>query len=195
MAPSLRDRISVDLRGLKAAVVDRALAVGVSPSDWIRSTLSKALGAVDPGPSLVPQAAQARGDRVRLFLRMSSQDALATAAAARAASLPIGSFVAGLVSRIPVVQRGIDRSGHVSALIRSCAELAILSRSINRLVDLLRHGLVGEAIEYRQMLDTLHGDVRRHLKLASEALADLRPAAPPLNDPQSTQRRDEHEHT
>jgi hypothetical protein len=194
MAPSSRDRISVDLRGLKAALIDRALAVGVSPSDWVRATLSKALEAVDPGSLSACRAGEARGDRVRLCLRMLSQDALATVSAARAAGLPIGSFLAGLVSRVPVVQQGFDRFAHVSALIRSCAELAILSRGINRLVNLLQDGSGREALEYRGMLDTLNGDGRRHLKLASEALADLRPTVQGRPIRRTRGEGDEHEH-
>ena len=37
MAPSSRDRISVDLHGLKAALFERAQALGVSPSGLVRT--------------------------------------------------------------------------------------------------------------------------------------------------------------
>ena len=36
MAPSQRDRITVDLHGLKAALFERARALGVSPSGLVR---------------------------------------------------------------------------------------------------------------------------------------------------------------
>jgi hypothetical protein len=48
MAPSSRDRISVDLRGLKATLFQRAQALGVSPSGLVRTTLAEALGRSDP---------------------------------------------------------------------------------------------------------------------------------------------------
>ena len=48
MAPSSRDRISVDLHGLKAALFERAQALGVSPSGLVRTTLAEALGRSDP---------------------------------------------------------------------------------------------------------------------------------------------------
>jgi hypothetical protein len=57
----------------------------------------------------------------------------------------------------------------------SSAELATLSRNIHRLTALLRQANVEPARPYREMLDTLAGDVRRHLELAARALADLQP--------------------
>ena len=48
MTPSSRDRISVDLHGLKAALFERAQALGVSPSGLVRTTLAEALGRSDP---------------------------------------------------------------------------------------------------------------------------------------------------
>ena len=63
----------------------------------------------------------------------------------------------------------------VAALIASSAELSTLSRDIHHLTLLLRQGNVRAAQEYRERLDTLAGDVRNHLSLASRVLADLRP--------------------
>ena len=40
---------------------------------------------------------------------------------------------------------------------------------------LLRQANVEPARAYREMLDTLAGDVRRHLDLAARALSDLQP--------------------
>ena len=71
MAPSSSDRISVDLHGLKAALFERAQALGVSPSGLVRTTLAEALGRSDPinidrsTPSPLPS----NGERVRLCLR------------------------------------------------------------------------------------------------------------------------------
>ena len=44
MPASSRDRISVDLHGLKAALFDQARVRGVSPSDFVRNALIDALG-------------------------------------------------------------------------------------------------------------------------------------------------------
>jgi hypothetical protein len=94
-----------------------------------------------------------------------------------------GAFVAGLVAGIPVLTKGGNRQEHLAALVATSAELATLSRGIHHLTSLLRQGSVREAQEYREMLDCVATDVRRHLKLSSAVLAELQPhrqlAAPP----------------
>jgi hypothetical protein len=55
------------------------------------------------------------------------------------------------------------------------SKLATLSRNIHCLNMLLRQANVEPAWSYRDMLDTLAGDVRRHLELAARALTDLQP--------------------
>ncbi len=177
MTPSSRDRISVDLRGMKAPLFERARARGVSPSELVRGALIDALGRTDPS-SADPIAAGAplpMQGRVRLSLRMSREEANATLAAARQAGLAPGAFVAGLMAGVPALLGGSNRDTHIAALIASSAELSTLSRDIHHLTTLLRQGNVRAAQEYRERLDTLAGDVRNHLSLASRVLADLRP--------------------
>jgi hypothetical protein len=76
---------------------------------------------------------------------------------------------------VPVLTSGANRADHIATLVASSAELSTLSRNIHHLTSLLRQGNVRPALEYREMLDTLAGDVRRHLTLAASVLADLRP--------------------
>lgn len=181
MAPSSRDRISVDLHGLKAALLARAEAQGVSPSVLVRSLLAEALGR-PVNQSVHGQAvahALRHGDRARLCLRMSRTEAGDVLNAARRAGMCPGRFVADLVAGVPVIQSGRGRADHVAALIASSAELSTLSRNIHHLTCLLRVGDVAPARVYRDMLDTLSGDVRRHLVFASDVLAELRPRSRP----------------
>jgi len=84
-----------------------------------------------------------------------------------------------IIAGIPVLTTGANRSDPFKALSVSCAELSTLSRNIYHLTHLLRQAEVGPALYYRDMLDTLSGDVRRHLALASGVLADLRPCHQP----------------
>jgi len=177
MAPSSRDRISVDLRGLKAALVERSRARGVCPSDLVRALLADALGQRDPSITsrLVGDGSPPANQRVRFSLRMSKADAQAIHQAASAAGLPLGAYVAGLVAGVPVLTRGTPLGDHIAALVTSCAEMSTLSRNVHRLASLLRQGSVRAAQEYREMLDTVAQDVRDHLALASAVLADLRP--------------------
>jgi hypothetical protein len=177
MAPSSRDRITVDLHGLKATLFERASALGVSPSGLVRSLLAEALGkAATPDAEPSDRALAAAGaQRVRLCLRMDRQRAQATLEASRRAGLSLGDYVGGLVANVPVLSTGGGRTEYIAGLVASCAELSTLSRNIHRLTALLRQANVEPARPYREMLDTLAGDVRRHLELAARVLADLHP--------------------
>ena len=175
MAPSSRDRISVDLRGMKAALVDRARARGVSPSEFVRATLADSLGRVESSAadrshdcSLPPERR-----RVRLSLRMSKSEAAATLAAARAAGVAPGAYVAMLVAGVPT--GGGTRGEHLTALVASNSTLATLGRNLGRSTSLLRQSSVREAREYREALNEIAHVVRNHLALAATVLADLQP--------------------
>lgn len=178
METSSRDRISVELHGLKAVLVEQSAALGLSPSALVRRTLAKELGSSAPAESQRTLTSPA-GKRTRLCLRMGVDDAAATLQAARRAGTSPGDFVAGLVAGVPVALNGVGRTDLVVALTASNAELSTLNRNVYHLADLLRQAQVGPALFYREMLDTLSGDVRRHLALASGVLADLRPRALP----------------
>jgi hypothetical protein len=89
MAPSVRDRIKVDLHGRKAALVERARVLGVSPSDVVRTVLSAALGVpAEVAPQQpMPRRAANPSERIRVSLRMTSEQAIAAFEAARRAGL------------------------------------------------------------------------------------------------------------
>jgi hypothetical protein len=177
MTTAARDRISVDLRGLKVALLERARAGGVSPSDFVRSVVA---GALDQSLNPSPDGAGARLSseahaRVRVSLRMHQREASALFSAARSAGLPLGTFVTGLVAGIPALERGDAPRHHVAALIASNAEISTLARNVHHLAALLRQGSVRAAQEYQSMLGNLEMDVRNHLALAAEVLCELRP--------------------
>ena len=177
MAPSSRDRLSVDLHGLKAALFERARLAGTSPSGWVRATLAEALGG-PAGPVDVtgPPRLEARAaGRVRLTLRMSRDDAAVVLAAARLAGQTPGDFIANLLAGQLAPMPASDRAETVGALIASCAELSTFSRNLSHLVSLLRQGALRPAEEYRPMLATLGTGVREHLDYFTRALSELQP--------------------
>ena len=110
---------------------------------------------------------------VKLSIRMSAEEAHQLAAGARAAGLSRGAYLAGLIGNVPVLSARGGRTEHIATLMASCAELSTLSRNVHRLTALLRQANVEPARPYRAMLDTLAGDVHRHLELAARVLADL----------------------
>ncbi len=185
MPTSSRDRISVDLQGMKAALHARAEAVGMLPSAWVRMTLEDALGR--PADSTCDDTSQAthRRDarRARLSLRMTRAQATAVTHAAHLAGMNAGAYVANLVAGVPVVACGYHLADHTSALTASCAELSSFCRSLNHLTSLLRNGSFRVAQDYQVMLDKLDDAVESHLRLASRVLSDLRPTTRPVAAP------------
>lgn len=183
MEPSSRDRLSVDLHGLKAALLERAQALGVTPSGFVRTTLAETLGQPLQGGSASSAPVLGRRDRVRICLRMSREQAKATMDAACRARMATGDYVGGLVLGVPVLSAGGSRADLVATLVASSAELSTIRRNIHRLTALLRQANVEPARQYREMLDTLAADVRSHLELAAVALADLQPQGRPSAGP------------
>jgi hypothetical protein len=176
MTASSHDFVTVDMRGLKAALVANARAQRVSVSAVVRRAVARQLGLEAEGDHQPMKAKSASGAAtVKLSIRMTAADARQLAAGASAVGLSRGAFLAGLVAEVPVLTAASGRPEHVASLMASTAELSGLSRSIHRLTALLRQADVEPARAYRAMLDTLADDVRRHLELAARALADLQP--------------------
>src|SRR5262245_25891128 len=116
MASSSRDRITVDLRGSRAALVARARGQGVTPSALLRSLLTSAL-ADDAGElARVASAPDAGFKRVRFSLRMRGGDVVALTNRARAAGLSAGEFVTALVNQVPALLAHEGVHGHFVAL-------------------------------------------------------------------------------
>jgi len=177
MASTSRDRISIDLHGLKAALVERARAVGLTPSGFVRDVLAAALQTqVAAGlPSRSPMPQPDGVQRVRLSLRVTTVQAGVIVRAARTAGMPLGEFLAGQVAGVPIVADGASRRDLIALVTVTNAELASLSRNLHHLGTLLRQGAWRAADEYRPMLDTLLPDVRSHLEAAACALGELHP--------------------
>jgi hypothetical protein len=172
------DFVTVDMRGLKASLVARARAERVSVSVLVRGAVARDLGITSDGESCEvqrPRGADSTAAWVKLSIRMTADEARQLASVARAAGMSRGAYLAGLVANIPAVLAGGGRTEHIDALMSSSAELSTLSRNIHRLTALLRQANVEAARPYREMLDTVAGDVRRHLELAARVLADLQP--------------------
>lgn len=171
MTESSRDRISVDLQGLKPALLACAQARGVSPSELIRKALAIALdhsapsGPTRPGP---------RGPRVRISLRLGAEQATALQTAARTAGLSAGDCVAALLAGVFRMTAAERPSDQVAALTASCSVLTSLNRDLRHLTLLLSRGSVEAARQYRDRLDEVDRQVRAHLLLAAAVLADLK---------------------
>ncbi|MDM7950538.1 hypothetical protein [Hydrogenophaga sp.] len=191
MNTSTHDFVSVEMRGLKAALVARAQAQRVSVSELVRSAVARDLGlsVVEGAPKSV-EAPQGAGHAVsvKLSIRMTAMEAGQLAAGARAAGLSRGAYLAGLVAHVPVLTGGASRIEHIAVLNESTAELATFSRNLHLLSTLLRRSEGESSRLLRLMLDTLARDVRQHLDLASSTLADLQPRRPATAEPRGRNR-------
>ena len=177
------DFVTVDMRGLKAALVMRAQAERASVSVVVRRAVERELGLVDAARRPDVDGAPT-GSTVKLSIRLTGVEAEQLAAGARRAGLSRGAFLAALLAGVPSAANGTaSRPDYLAALNASCAEISTLSRNLHHLASLLRQGQARAAQEYRRMLDTLGNDVRAHLGLASAALAELRPARRGQADP------------
>ena len=178
------DFVTVDMRGLKAALVARAQAERIAVSVLVRRSVEREVGVTGAAVAAQMQARSATSDSpiVKLSIRMTRMtrvEAERLDAGARTAGLSRGAFLTGLLANVPCVAGGsAGRLDCLAALNASCAELSTLSRNLYQLTSLLRREQVRPALEYRRMLESLGDDVRSHLRLAAGALAALRPARP-----------------
>lgn len=163
--------VTVDMRGLKAALVARAREQRVSVSVVVRDALTKALP-LDAGA--LNQATPLVAGNVKLSIRFTKDEAERLANGAKAARLSRGAFLSGLIGGVRVLSCG-GRTEHLSALIASNAELSTLSRNVRHLATLLARSDMRAAQQYRSMLDGLAGDVEKHLKFVGDALKQMRP--------------------
>ena len=176
-ASTSRDLLTVDLRGMKAALLEGARVRGVLPSDFVRASLADALGLPEATPvRRTPRSPSiAQGQKARLSLRMTLDQATEILAHAKAAGLSPGAYVAGLVAEIPMVTGGAAPAEHLAALVSSTAEMSTLARHLGRLGDVLRAGSSQAGCEHHQLLSSAAEHARRHIALASAVLADMRP--------------------
>ena len=170
--------VTVDMRGMKAALKARAKAEQVSVSALVRRAIARELGLnveAESHPGVGAERTASGPTTVKLSFRLTLAEAEQLAAGARATGLSRGAYLAGLVADMPAIAAGFKRSHYLAALIASGAELSTLSRNVHHLTTLLGQGDVPAALQYRELLDGIADQVRNHLTLAAGVLAELRP--------------------
>ena len=174
--PTIREFFTVDLRDLRPALRARAARDGVTESDVLRSALAVVLG--DPGvplrsPGVASAASSRTAPHVKLSVRVSAPAARRLDLNGRAAGLSRGAYLMRLIDGAPPVIPSTERVAGFAALNASASEVALLGRDINHLTHLLRMGSVRAAREYQGRMETLDGDVRKHLALSAVVIAEL----------------------
>ena len=175
LTPALREHFTVDLRGMRPALTARAVRDGLTESEVLRGALAMVLGehgGVANPPSDCTDLSM-RAPLAKLSVRLARAVAHRLDQDARAAGLSRGSYLARLIQGAPPIASSADRLAACAALNKSSEELAVMSRDINHLTQLLRKGSVEAAKVYVERHETLDRDVRLHLDRASVVLANL----------------------
>lgn len=165
--------VTVDMQGLKAALLARARAEGRSVSAVVRGAIASALGVDGPEGVYEDHAAPipATGT-VKVSIRIDAGGARLLAMRASRACLSRGAYLQALLEDAP--QGGSPARGdQLRALVASNAAMATFSRSFRQLRHL--QDAVGAAQECGPTLETLGASIRSHLAVAAAVLKDIEP--------------------
>jgi|CXWJ01.1.fsa_nt_gi hypothetical protein len=173
MARSLRERVTIDLRGIGDAVRAAAAGRGQTLAAYARAALVAAADCQPPTlQRLEPPAPRPRA-AIKLHLRMDEREAEVLVVKARLLGLSYGEYVGRLVVGTPLPAPLAQRAAERAALQASTDHLAVLAREISEVLRLARAGKSAEEVKQRiGHLHNLEADVRCHLDRASSFLAD-----------------------
>lgn len=173
-----RDRISVDLRGLRARLERRAAHQEITTAALVRRAVAR-LFDDDPdndSAELGGARSVSAGGVVKVTLRLSPVHALLLARRARAADVSQGRYICTLLDGMPAPRRPVDHSAAVTALRASTDRVAAMSVDLNAFLRLLKLGPNQQMENYRAGLMSLADDMRAHLATASALIAELAPS-------------------
>lgn len=172
MSADLRDRVTVDLRGLAPAVKAHASARNMTLAAFARAAMVEALKQADVHPFHLLQIGSVDdGEPVKLTLSLPLRQASWLVEHARAAGLSYGTYLASVIDGTPA-PGGLGEA--VRALGASTAQLAALSTDLNEYVRLLRRLNYEEAEKYRQRVVSMLDEVRQHMRLNAALAAEVR---------------------
>jgi len=172
MSSPSREFFTLDLRGLRAGLRSRAASLGLTESLVARGILAAALG-VERIDSSGPSAGPMTTPQIKLSVRLPRTAASRLDRHARAAGLSRGVYLTRLIDGAPPVVASSDRAAMCNALNVSSNELALLSRDMNHLTQLLRQGSSAAARSYTARHRSVDRIVQAHLALAAPILAEL----------------------
>jgi hypothetical protein len=175
-----RDRVTLDLRGLRERLQALAAVRQMTTSALVRKTLMTLLdedsGEGDTRLNATASATATAIDTpvVKVTLRLPASQARALARRARAAEVSQGAYVAGLIDGAPPSPLPPDHARAVAALRASTDQHAVIGTDLNAFLRLLGRVSSSELERYRAGIMSLSVDVRRHLAVAATLVAELR---------------------
>jgi hypothetical protein len=170
-----RDRVTIELRGMRERLQTLAAARSMTTAALVRKALVQLLD--DPsshGEACRDDTTTTRHSRaVKVTIRMAAAHAGALASRARAADVSQGIYVARLLDGTPPVPLPPDHARAVAALVGSTDQLAAMSADLNAFMRFLGRGSSSEIERYRAGVMSLSDDLRNHLALAAPLVAQL----------------------
>ena len=181
MVGHLRERVTIDLRGLGAAVHLRAAAERTTVAALARRAITAILDAPGSQDELFSAVAAAAprvppdGLPVKVTVRMSATYAVTLATRAHCADVSQGAYVAGLLDNAPPPPQPKDHRVAIGALQTSTDQLAALSADLNAFMRLLGRGNPAALEPYRARVMSLNKEVQGRLAAASRLMSELKP--------------------
>lgn len=176
MGKPQRDRVTIDLRGLRAQLQAHAQLYQMTPAALVRQAvlayLTPKSGDQTPDLKLLTTLRDKRV--VKVTLRLPAGHAALMNHQARTADVSKSLYVASLIEGAPPPR---NHAQTVAALQASTNRLAVISTDLSnflRIMRMARPGASQELDRYRAGIDTLNTDIRGHLHKAAQLVAELR---------------------
>ena len=172
---ALRERVTVDLRGIADTVRQAAAARGQTLAVFTREALVARIEPVN-GSTVRAKPGEERDAQhhVKLTLRLHPREALRLGTTARTLGLSYGDFVARLVAGAPLPAPVHDREADRAALLASTDQVAAIAADLRAFLRLLAKADAGGIQPYRNQMQALDAELYRHLDLASRLIASDR---------------------
>ena len=173
-ARSVRDRVSVDLRGLGPRLRARAAEERTTPAALMRRSLRLTLGDTPSATCKISAVSSSCSlGTVKVTLRMSRAHARLLSDRAKASDRSQGTYVSELMDGAVPPPLHPDHGAAIAALTRSTDSLAALSTDVSAFLRLLGKVPSEGVSQYRESLLALAKDVRVHLAMAASLIALL----------------------
>ncbi len=176
MGKPQRDRVTIDLRGLREPLQTRALVNQMTPAALVRQAVLAYLAprSGDQKPDPKPLKYVREEQVVKITLRLPAGHAALMNYQARIANVSKSIYVAALIEGAPPPR---NHAQAVAALQASTNKLAVISTDLSaylRILHMVKPGVSQELDRYQAGIDTLNKDIGRHLNTAAELVAELR---------------------
>lgn len=176
-----RDRVTIDLRGLREPLQTHAQVNQMTPAALVRQAVRAYLSpkSGDQKPDHKPLKYVREEQVVKVTLRLPAGHAALMNYKARIADVSKSNYVTALIEGAPPPR---SHAQTVAALQASTNRLAVISTDLSaflRVMYTVKPGAQQELERYRAGIKTLNQDIRQHLAVAAQLVAELRPTRRP----------------